>query len=327
MNKPFFSIIVPAYNVEKYISQALDSVLDQTYTSYEILLIDDKSTDKTLEIAKKYQCKSKKIKLICNSKNTGLAATRNVGLNKTTGKYIVFLDSDDFFNDKDFLKKLYLYCIEADCVYYGCSWYFENNSKTAIQDTTNIEKANSYKNKHKMIKFLSNNGYLYHNIFRIACKKDFLSANRLCFDDNLRQAEDLDLFYRILYARPKIASFNSNQYMWRQDNENSLTKNHKEQLKYANIVFLKLYELIYAKTKNNKYDNVLLSCIGSEFTSYIIDCCKTFERAVTDKDIYELSKLKIFLKYGKDKKSRTLHKLTLLLGWKKGLYLFLKIKN
>lgn len=95
MNKIKFSVIVPVYNVEKYIEECLDSILKQDYDNYEILLIDDGSTDNSGNICEIYAAKNEKIKVF-HKKNGGLSSARNIGIEKATGDYLVFVDSDDY---------------------------------------------------------------------------------------------------------------------------------------------------------------------------------------------------------------------------------------
>ena len=92
------SVIIPVYNVEKYLSQCLDSVINQTYKNLEIICVDDSSTDNSLEILKEYAQKDTRIKIIKNEKNLGLGLTRNEGVKVAKGEYIHFLDSDDWMN-------------------------------------------------------------------------------------------------------------------------------------------------------------------------------------------------------------------------------------
>ena len=87
------SVIVPVYNVEKYVDNCISSILNQSYKNIELIIIDDKSTDNSFEIISKY---NKKALIIQNEKNSGLSFTRNVGLEKATGDYISFIDSDDY---------------------------------------------------------------------------------------------------------------------------------------------------------------------------------------------------------------------------------------
>lgn len=96
---PKFSIIVPAYNMEKYIKRTLDSIKKQTFKDYEVIVIDDGSTDKTVEVAKKAKVK------VIEHKHAGLSVVRNAAIKEAKGDYIVMLDSDDWW-DKDLLKKL-----------------------------------------------------------------------------------------------------------------------------------------------------------------------------------------------------------------------------
>lgn len=97
MDKFLVSIIIPAYNVESYISTCLDSVINQTYQQLEIIVINDGSTDKTLERIQEFAHSDKRIKLI-NQENHGLSAVRNLGLQLATGDYIMYVDSDDWLD-------------------------------------------------------------------------------------------------------------------------------------------------------------------------------------------------------------------------------------
>ena len=105
------SIIVPIYNVEKYLKKCLESLFSQTLKEIEIIAINDGSTDNSYEIAKKYQDKEN-FKLL-TQENKGLSYTRNLGLKSAKGKYIMFVDSDDYL-DKDVCERLYEFALEKD---------------------------------------------------------------------------------------------------------------------------------------------------------------------------------------------------------------------
>lgn len=98
MNKYKFSIIVPVYNVENYVDKCIKSILNQTYKNYEVIIINDGSTDNSLNIINKYK-NNKKIKII-TQKNKGLSNARNNGMKIATGDYLLFIDSDDYIEDK-----------------------------------------------------------------------------------------------------------------------------------------------------------------------------------------------------------------------------------
>lgn len=99
MNQPLISVIIPVYGVEKYISQCLESVINQTYNNLEIIVINDGTKDRSAEIAKEYAAKDSRIK-VYDFKNGGLSVARNRGLEIATGEYISYLDSDDWLDTK-----------------------------------------------------------------------------------------------------------------------------------------------------------------------------------------------------------------------------------
>ena len=96
---PKFSIVIPVYNVEKFIKRTLDSIKSQTFKDYEVIVVNDGSTDKSMDIVKKYDVK------IINSKHVEVSEARNIGAKQAKGEYLVFLDSDDWW-DKDLLKEV-----------------------------------------------------------------------------------------------------------------------------------------------------------------------------------------------------------------------------
>jgi len=109
------SVIMPCFNSERYISEAINSVLNQTFDELELLICDDGSSDKSLEIIKRYACKDRRIKFFQNPKTEGAAMARNRCIENATGRYICFLDSDDIWhldrlkNHIDFMKKSSVY--------------------------------------------------------------------------------------------------------------------------------------------------------------------------------------------------------------------------
>lgn len=110
--QPKVSIIIPVYNTKKYLSKCLESVVNQTLDDTEIIIVDDKSTDGSVDIEVEYAKRYPNISLICLAKNGGVALARNIGLQNAKGKYISFVDSDDYL-DLDMLEKMYIACEET----------------------------------------------------------------------------------------------------------------------------------------------------------------------------------------------------------------------
>ena len=89
---PKFSIVIPVYNVEKYIKRTLDNVFNQTYKDFEVIIVNDGCTDKSIELAKEYKVK------VVNDKHVGVSEARNIGEKYAKGEYLLFLDSDDYWD-------------------------------------------------------------------------------------------------------------------------------------------------------------------------------------------------------------------------------------
>ena len=110
---PKISILIPAYNVEKYIARCLDTIVGQTFGDIEIVIVDDASTDGTLGIIEDYASRDSRIKVIRHPENMGLVWVRNTGIDASTGDYIMFADSDDTM-DLTICEKLYNKAVEED---------------------------------------------------------------------------------------------------------------------------------------------------------------------------------------------------------------------
>ena len=113
------SIVIPTFNSSKYLSQTIETALNQTYKNTEIIIVDDNSTDNTIKIIKNYQKKNSKIKFykIKNKKNTGSGSgskPRNIGIKKSKGKYIAFLDSDDLWDKNKLQRQMETISINTD---------------------------------------------------------------------------------------------------------------------------------------------------------------------------------------------------------------------
>ena len=174
MNK-LISIIIPIYNCEKYLRTCLESVINQTYKNIEIILVNDGSTDKSLDVCNEYSNKDSRIKII-NNTNHGVSYSRNIGIKSSTGSYIMFVDADDWL-DLKMVEILYRNINNSDlCV---CSYIsvFNNNS---IPKIYNITKNNSY------MQFILKNGCWapWGKLF----KKEKITK---LFDEKIMSSEDL----------------------------------------------------------------------------------------------------------------------------------------
>lgn len=175
------SIITPVYNVQDYLKKCLDSILNQTFRDYELIIVDDGSSDKSSVISDEYMCKDSRIKVI-HKKNEGAPSARNRGIDASIGKYLYFPDSDDWL-EPDYLEKLYNSAIESDSDLTITGFtieHFENGVRhsfiTSVESTVFETQYSIRKNIHR-----------YFNNMMIAVpwnklyKSSFIKSNHLKF--------------------------------------------------------------------------------------------------------------------------------------------------
>ena len=139
------SIVMPSYNSEKYIKASIESVLNQTYPKWELLIVDDCSTDKTVEIIK--SLKDERIKFFQNEKNSGAAISRNKALREVKGQWIAFLDSDDLWLPTKLEEQL-LFMVESHCSFSFTDYKLSIDGKISNVIITGPNKVNFKKIKH-----------------------------------------------------------------------------------------------------------------------------------------------------------------------------------
>lgn len=184
---PKISVLLPAYNSEKYLEASIDSILSQTFTDFELILVDDGSKDTSPEIINRYALKDKRIVVIKNEKNLGISLTRNKLISFAKGKYIAWQDADDISMRKR-LEHQYKY-MEENINVGICGGYLEFfNDEKILSLRTYPEKDSGLRNKIFRQSPVAQPGAMI--------RKGVLEKTGL-FDINLPQAEDLDLSLRI----------------------------------------------------------------------------------------------------------------------------------
>lgn len=206
-----FSLIIPVYNVEKYLNDCLDSVLNQTFQDWEAICVDDGSTDGSLVILAEYSAKDTRIKVI-QQKNSGTATARNTGLNKANGDYILFLDSDDWL-ESNALQTLSCHLNGEDILCFSGRRYFES-TKTYHQ-----ADSQPHKNYQTGIDYYNDNA-LRPRDFAFVCvvlriyKKSFLLQNNLFFADDISFEDNLWVPLTLYYAGP-VSVIPDSLYLYR----------------------------------------------------------------------------------------------------------------
>lgn len=186
------SIIMPAYNAEKFIRESIESVLSQTYQNWELLIVNDASTDNTIKIVQTYLA-DPRIRVINLNENGGLAHARNAGIEKAAGKYITFLDSDDLWTP-DKLARQVEYHKQHPEIPISHTRYIMFNEKGEIKRSLRIRLRPSF-TKHGLLykRLLSEN---IIGVLTVMIQSSVIKSVG-GFDDNLRSAEDYDLWLRL----------------------------------------------------------------------------------------------------------------------------------
>lgn len=208
------SIIMPVYNAEKYLKESIESILNQTYTNYEFILVNDGSTDNSLNILQQYSKRDKRIRVF-NQENAGCAAARNNALNKVEGEYIVFVDSDDIVHPM-LLEALMNDAIEYNsdisiCCYqeFVDSYSFDKMEPSCRCIEMNSEQAIEALNDKKMTAALWSKLY----------KKELFVSERLPL---ITTSEDIFLAYKLI-VNSKIITLNSSKLYLYRKNINSIS--------------------------------------------------------------------------------------------------------
>lgn len=233
------SIIVPVYNEEINLTATLESLVKQNYEKIEIVLVDDGSTDSSLDICRSYGKNDKRIR-IYSQKNKGVSSARNYGIRKSKGEYIVFVDSDDILKKEAILDLMQIQKLEdSDIIMYESETFSEpdnikfqnNNHKYAIKRYTKKEffreKLPCYVKSEKI-------NALWSKMY----KANLIKGNKIYFDESISIAEDLLFNFEYLQKIQNIVIYPKELYYYRVNQEDSLTTLFNpykhEQLMYVN---------------------------------------------------------------------------------------------
>ncbi|NCG69194.1 glycosyltransferase [Bacillus coagulans] len=282
---PLISVIIPVFNVERYLKRCLDSVINQTYKKLEIILVNDGSTDKSGEICDSYASIDKRVKVI-HKKNGGLSDARNVGLLEATGDFVSFIDSDDFIH-KDMYKIMYSLMTEkkGDIVEVG---YQKFSTEMEIEEPDyHKQNIDIYPTKKAVINTILDHNcrnYVWNKLYKIELWEDIKFPYRKVF-------EDIFTTHKIISKANKVVKTNLNLYYYFQRNDSivnsgfsinkslqhceavgSMIKFMKEKypdllplayIKYYIDCFIRLYEIINNR-KKIKDSNIIIHKLSQQ---------------------------------------------------------------
>lgn len=307
----FFSIIIPVYNVEKYLSECVDSILNQTFDSFELILVDDGSTDKSPAICDQYAANDKRVKVI-HKENGGQSSARNAGTGIASAEYIIYIDSDDFIMDSDCLKKIYNAAKGKDLIFFkhkklddetkqfsNCTYGF-----SAIADGTEYLDA-----LEAMIKTDSFFGMPWNKCI----KREIIEKNGIRFQEGLT-GEDMDWIYYVISGAKSLAAIDEPFIAYRQ-RKNSVTSSVKiKNLSDYVYILEKWADAAENGDYTEKEKRIILSSLAKYYSNLLIMYTRVKDSAKHEYD-KRIKKLSALLNYGQSKRPQLVNKIYKLLGF------------
>lgn len=272
------TVIVPVYNTEPYLPQCLDSILAQTYTDLEILLIDDGSTDRCGEICDRYAARDPRIRVF-HTENRGLSAARNIGLDNAQGDYIGFIDSDDWI-EPDMYEVLMKKAEETGADVVECGMFREYPAQTVEQKRLDEVMSSNEAIQALLQKRITNT--VWNKLWKSRC----FESIRFPIG---RVYEEVATTFRVLDAVDCVCTMDKSKYHYRQ-REGSLSKTHNmDNLVGCWLSHKERYEYLWDKVDDDGKYCLLRSCtrpIGRTW-AYFCDCAQN-ERDSKEEIIHEM---------------------------------------
>lgn len=215
------SLIIPVFNVEEYLRQCLESIIKQSFSNYEVILVDDGSTDKSMEIIREYEKKFKRVKIL-SQRNKGVSEARNLALKHAKGEYVLYIDSDDFlkFNMLELMVNE-ANKTKADIVMCNYNLYYGVNNKNNRVVSYNVLEDKIYSSSEVIDMILNFNiqGQLWNKLF----KRSLLLENNFEFESG-RYVQDIFPVFKVINNSNKIAFINEYLYYYRQRETSTIHK-------------------------------------------------------------------------------------------------------
>lgn len=313
-----FSVIIPIYKVEKYLRECVDSVLNQTFEDFEIILVDDGSPDLCPQICDEYAEKDSRVKVIHKS-NGGQSDARNFGTEAATGEYICYVDSDDYLIDNRVLERLAEKTISnPDIVHYKSVHWFESDGHIApCRYDYNVPTKD--RTLDEIYCDLIDKDAYYNSAWSKIIRRSLLVDNNICFEKGI-VGEDNEWYYHVVMAATKLVLIDEPLYVYRRRAGSTTTTSSERNLKDQLYVISKWENLLKGLEAVPNY-KVVQGSLAKQYCSAVI-----IYSNLTDVERYypELKEKSYLLNYTKNKRVVMFRWAKRLLGLK-GLIMALRV--
>ena len=261
------SIVIPVYNVEYYIAQCLESILNQSFKDLEIICVNDGSTDNSLSVLQDYKAKDDRI-IIIDQKNEGSGVARNAGLSIAKGEYVYFVDGDDWLEDNA-LEKAVLKSDElnTDILIFGGLSYYEGKGKNGGYSANKLPK--KYLDKVFSAKEIKKDIFKFPSTaWTKLYRRDFLIKNNIKFQDIKAGQDQLPFFHSMIKAE-RIALLPENLYCYRKNRKGAVTSVKKKKNFSPIYVFYGIEDMLKSENLLDDYKSIFVNKYFSKATSWL----------------------------------------------------------
>ncbi len=303
----FFSVVVPVYNVERYLNECIESILNQSFRDFELILVDDGAKDSSGEICDVYAEKDNRVKVI-HKENGGQSTARNRGVQEAQGKYVIFLDSDDFISSPYFFEELKEKLIDgADIALFRYCKYYNENKK----DECGISFANlQFSSKAELFTELVKRDAFFCSCWSKCVSLRILKENDIRFDETLR-CEDMDWYYQVLQKAATFVVIDKPYIHYRQ-RENSVTSNVSEKSIADYCHTIEKWYTAFSQLEEGLEKTALLSSLAKLYCNLLISYARNSKRLKKYKKV--VFQFKPLLKYDLNPRTKRVRQFSKLLG-------------
>ena len=261
----FFSIVIPVYNVEKYLNECVDSVLSQSFEDFELILVDDGSRDKSGNMCDGYALRDSRVKVI-HKENGGQSSARNRGIEMASGEFAVFLDSDDMLCDKDFLLDVHD-AIEEDTdvvTFRYCKYYEDGRTVSCGSSLADVD----CRDKISFLKGLVSRDAFFCSCWSKATRMSILNEHDVRFDESL-SCEDMDWYFNVV-SHANIFKAIDKPYVYYRQRANSVTSSFKKKSITDYIITIEKWRARFEAIENELEREVMLSALSKLYCNLLV---------------------------------------------------------
>ncbi|MBQ8834483.1 MAG: glycosyltransferase [Oscillospiraceae bacterium] len=312
--EPKISFIVPVYNVERYISQCLDSILCQAGEDCEVIVVDDGATDSSGVLCDRYGNEYENVTVI-HKPNGGLSSARNAGMEAAKGQYVCFVDSDDYIAGGAVAQLLqWMDGSEADIVFLRCDKFYPDGSTEPMADGVTAGGVRG-KEKAQVLEFLADCPKYPGSAWAKLFLRDFLTASGLRFPDDRRLSEDLIYCLNAFLAAERFDALECPFYLYRQGRTDSITNNISSRYYFDTTLFITEVVQRFARDKAPVSGEGACALSFAAFEYVILAWQQAFLSGEDGERAYRfLKEYRWILKYGRSARTRLVRTVSSVIG-------------